>query len=195
MKRMFPSGTGLPPEWAKEHDQFICYCEALGNITPRQMIAALKKRFECLQKSTLSEKTIEARIACLELMDNDYFKEGAERAVARMEAAGYVLPPMDLEQYSKANVEASNAQEAAAPDVAGTHMADIGSDKGKSPAAWPPKGQVRSKTVDSLLQDQSKPFGDMSRPKPPNLSINTGFANNYGSDTGGNAGPSSSHAS
>ena len=43
-------------------------------------------------------------------MDNDYFKEGAERAVARMEAAGYVLPPMDLEQYSKANVEASNAQ-------------------------------------------------------------------------------------
>jgi hypothetical protein len=48
---------------------------------------------------------------CLELMDNDYFKKGNEITIARYEARGNPLPPMNLEKYSPENIAATLADE------------------------------------------------------------------------------------
>lgn len=48
---------------------------------------------------------------CLELMDNGYYKEGNEANIARYEARGTPLPPMDLEKYSPENIAATLANE------------------------------------------------------------------------------------
>ena len=45
MARTIPSGTQLPKTWKKEHDRFICQCDALGDIDTRTIIKGLKKKF------------------------------------------------------------------------------------------------------------------------------------------------------
>lgn len=82
-------------------DRFICHCEALGDIDPHTMVRGLKKRFPELEGIVINHDSLERRIEMLELMDNDYFVLGMEAAVARVEAAGFTLPPMDLEQYAR----------------------------------------------------------------------------------------------
>ena len=42
-------------------------------------------------------------------MDNDYFVRGMEAAVARLEAAGIVLPPVDHEKYDAEKEEPAGA--------------------------------------------------------------------------------------
>lgn len=100
MARDMPSGAKLPSNWTKEMDRFICHCEALGDIDVRTMVRALKKKFPELEGSVINPDSIERRIQMLELGDNDYFVLGMQTAVARAEAAGFVLPPMDLEKYA-----------------------------------------------------------------------------------------------
>ncbi|KAL9614119.1 MAG: hypothetical protein Q9167_001404 [Letrouitia subvulpina] len=100
MRRTVPSGAGLPSAWKREHDKFICYCEAVGNLTTKQIVLGLKQHFEELAQTAISEKAIESRIWCLEFMDNDYFKEGTQKAIEWAEAAGYPLPEPDLEGNS-----------------------------------------------------------------------------------------------
>lgn len=100
MARDMPSGARLPSNWTKEMDRFICQCEALGDIDVRTMVRALKKKFPELEGSVINPDSIERRIQMLELGDNDYFVLGMQAAVARAEAAGFVLPPMDLEKYA-----------------------------------------------------------------------------------------------
>ncbi|MCJ1467810.1 hypothetical protein MMC07_006435 [Pseudocyphellaria aurata] len=65
------------------------------------MVRGLKKRFPELEGIVLNPENLERRIEMLELMDNDYFVLGSETAVARLEAAGVTVPPMDLEQYAR----------------------------------------------------------------------------------------------
>lgn len=43
--RRVPSTAGLPEIWTPEMDQFICYCDALGELNLRVMIVSMKKRF------------------------------------------------------------------------------------------------------------------------------------------------------
>lgn len=110
MARYLPSGAVLPAVWNKEMDRFICYCEGLGNVNNINIIRLLKQKFPQLAHAVISEESIERRIMMLEQMDNDYFVLGMEIAVARAEAAGFVLPPMDLEEYAAkpdAEVEAT----------------------------------------------------------------------------------------
>lgn len=45
MARAMPSGTQLPRSWKKEHDRFICQCDALGDVEVRTIIRGLKKKF------------------------------------------------------------------------------------------------------------------------------------------------------
>lgn len=93
MARATPSAAALPDLWNAEMDRFICHCEALGNVDITRIIRGLKRKYPVqLQLEVLEEETIEKRIACLEFQENDYFKEGMREAIARVEAAGFVLP-------------------------------------------------------------------------------------------------------
>lgn len=75
-------------------DRFICHCEALGDVDIATIIRGVKRKYPSELESVILEvDAIEKRIACLELHENDYFKEGMLAAVARVEAAGFVLPP------------------------------------------------------------------------------------------------------
>lgn len=111
MARYMPSGAQLPAVWNKEMDRFICQCEALGDIEPRTMVRGLKKRFPELEGTVISPDSIERRILMLEQMDNDYFVVGMQTAVARAEAAGFPLPPMDFEKYARKPDEEVEATE------------------------------------------------------------------------------------
>lgn len=82
-------------------DRFICKCEALGDVDTNTMVRALKKKFPELERHVITPESLERRILMLEQGDNDYFKEGMETAVARAEAAGFILPPMDFEKYAR----------------------------------------------------------------------------------------------
>lgn len=101
MARYMPSAAQLPRVWNEEMDRFICECEAVGDMDSITMIRALKQKFPELHGVVLSAESIERRILMLEQMDNDYFVAGMETAVARAEAAGFTLPPMDLEKYAR----------------------------------------------------------------------------------------------
>ncbi|MCJ1425912.1 hypothetical protein MMC29_003813 [Sticta canariensis] len=101
MPRYMPSGAQLPAVWNKEMDRFICQCEALGDVDSRTMVRGLKKKFPQLEGIVISPDSIERRILMLEQMDNDYFVLGMQTAVARAEAAGFPLPPMDFEKYAR----------------------------------------------------------------------------------------------
>lgn len=101
MARATPSAAALPDFWHAEMDRFICHCEALGDVDTATMIRGVKRKYPSeLELVILEEEAIEKRIACLELRENDYFKEGMRAAVARMEAAGYILPSMDNEGHT-----------------------------------------------------------------------------------------------
>lgn len=81
-------------------DRFICHCEALGDVDVATIIRGLKKRYPSDVGSViLEDDAIEKRIACLELRDNDYFKEGMQAAVARVEAAGFFLSPTNADGH------------------------------------------------------------------------------------------------
>lgn len=110
MSRYMPSGAQLPTVWNKDMDRFICYCEALGDVDTRTMVKGLKQKFPALKGYVINPESIERRIMMLEQMENDYFVLGMETAVAQSEAAGFPVPPMDLEQYAPkpdAQVEAT----------------------------------------------------------------------------------------
>lgn len=84
-------------------DRFICHCEALGDVDVATIVRGVKKRYPAeLDSVILEEEAIEKRIACLELHENDYFKEGMRAAVARVEAAGFVLPPVTDDSHDDA---------------------------------------------------------------------------------------------
>lgn len=96
MARATPSAASLPDFWNAEMDRFICHCEALGDVDVATIIRGVKRKYPSeLESVILEEEAIEKRIACLELHENDYFKEGMLTAVARVEATGFVLPPVD----------------------------------------------------------------------------------------------------
>ena len=95
MARATPSAASLPEFWNAEMDRFICHCEALGDVDITTIIRGVKRKYPSeLELVIIEEEAIEKRIACLELRENDYFKEGMLAAVARVEAAGFVLPPV-----------------------------------------------------------------------------------------------------
>lgn len=48
--RVVPSGMGLPDVWTEEMDRVICYCEAVGELPLKTVIASLKKKFPQLDK-------------------------------------------------------------------------------------------------------------------------------------------------
>ena len=101
MARATPSAAALPDFWHAEMDRFICHCEALGDVDTATMIRGVKKKYHSeLDLVILEEEAIEKRIACLELRENDYFKEGMRTAVDRMEKAGYILPSMHHEGHT-----------------------------------------------------------------------------------------------
>jgi hypothetical protein len=82
-------------------DRFICHCDALGDVDIATIVRGVKKRYPSdLEPFILEEEAIEKRIACLELQDNDYFKEGMRAAVARVEAAGVMLPPLHCDGHN-----------------------------------------------------------------------------------------------
>ncbi len=82
-------------------DRFICHCDALGDVDIATIVRGVKKRYPSdLEPFILEEEAIEKRIACLELQDNDYFKEGMRAAVARVEAAGVMLPPIHFDGHN-----------------------------------------------------------------------------------------------
>ncbi|KAI4239154.1 MAG: hypothetical protein L6R40_005587 [Gallowayella cf. fulva] len=87
-----PSSASLPIDWNEEMDRFICFSDAVGGISTRMVILSLKKRFPELNKHTLSELAIERRVACLDNMENNYFKKGSYIAVQRLESVGITLP-------------------------------------------------------------------------------------------------------
>lgn len=101
MARATPSAAALPDFWHAEMDRFICHCEALGDVDIATIIRGVKRKYPAeLELVILEEEAIEKRIACLELHENDYFKEGMLAAVARVEAAGFVLPAMDHDGHT-----------------------------------------------------------------------------------------------
>ncbi|KAI4208939.1 MAG: hypothetical protein LQ351_008075 [Letrouitia transgressa] len=132
MRRTVPSGAGLPSTWNRDHDQFICYCEALGNLTTKQIIIGLKQRFEELAQTPISEKAIDSRTWSLEFMDNDYFKEGSQKAIEWLEGAGIDVPKPDIEGISTHAAE--NASQTAAPRNDDTNQSSdkLSKAKGKS---------------------------------------------------------------
>lgn len=84
MARALPSAAALPDFWHAEMDRFICHCEALGDVDIATIIRGLKRKYPSqLELVVLEEEAIEKRIACLELRENDYFKEGMLAAIAR----------------------------------------------------------------------------------------------------------------
>ena len=96
MARASPSAASLPSVWTADMDRFICHCEALGDVDIATIIRGVKKKYSAeLDDVILEEEAIEKRIACLELCENDYFREGMRIAVARVEAAGFKLPSLD----------------------------------------------------------------------------------------------------
>lgn len=82
-------------------DRFICHCEALGDVDIATIIRGVKRKYPSeLELVVLEEEAIEKRIACLELHENDYFKEGMLAAMARVEAAESVPPPADNDGHT-----------------------------------------------------------------------------------------------
>ena len=47
----------------------------------------------------ITDEAIQRRINCLEWQENDYFKEGMERAVAKAKANGFTIKPYDSTNY------------------------------------------------------------------------------------------------
>lgn len=43
--RHVPSSAGLPDNWTTEMDEFICYSDAIGDLSVKVIIISLKKRF------------------------------------------------------------------------------------------------------------------------------------------------------
>ena len=43
--RRVPSSAGLPDNWSTEMDEFICYSDAVGDLSLKVIIISLKKRF------------------------------------------------------------------------------------------------------------------------------------------------------
>lgn len=83
-------------------DRFVCQCEAYGDIDITTIIKGLKRRFpNQLRHFVVTEDAVQRRVMRLDLMENDYFKAGMEAGLRRLESAGIVLPPMNLEKYSK----------------------------------------------------------------------------------------------
>lgn len=96
MARFTPSAASLPSVWSADMDRFICHCEALGDVDIATIIRGVKRKYPVeLESEILEEEAVEKRIMCLELHENDYFKEGMRIAVARAEAAGFFLPSLD----------------------------------------------------------------------------------------------------
>ena len=84
-------------------DRFICHCEALGDVDVATIVRGVKKRYPAeLESVILEEEAIKKSIACVELDEYDYFKEGMRAAVARVEAAGFVLPPVTDDSHDDA---------------------------------------------------------------------------------------------
>ncbi|KAI4199690.1 MAG: hypothetical protein LQ350_004481 [Teloschistes chrysophthalmus] len=121
--RVVPSGMGLPDVWTEEMDRVICYCEAVGELPLKTVIASLKKKFPQLDKHTISELSLEKRLWCLDFNgDNDYFVKGAEMVVERLRASGHVLPQEpDWKAIDEAAVEkrAKETQKASAAEPDG----------------------------------------------------------------------------
>ncbi|KAI4094140.1 MAG: hypothetical protein LQ344_002394 [Seirophora lacunosa] len=90
--RRVPSSAGLPDNWTPDMDEFICYSDAVGDLSVKVTIISLKKRFPPLGPYAISEAAIERRLYCLDRMNNDYFKKGSALAVSRLESAGIRLP-------------------------------------------------------------------------------------------------------
>ncbi|MCJ1267617.1 hypothetical protein MMC22_007503 [Lobaria immixta] len=121
MASHMPSAAQLPSVWNKEMDRFICHCEAIGEVDTSITVRGLKRKFPELARYVITPEAIDRRVFMLEMGDNDYFKEGMETAVARAEAAGFVLPPMDFEKYARKPKEEVEATEpATTADEAGS---------------------------------------------------------------------------
>ncbi|KAL9008120.1 MAG: hypothetical protein Q9173_006725 [Seirophora scorigena] len=90
--RRVPSSAGLPDNWTPDMDEFICYSDAVGDLSVKVTIISLKKRFPQVGPYAISEAAIERRLYCLDRMNNDYFKKGSALAVSRLESAGIRLP-------------------------------------------------------------------------------------------------------
>lgn len=43
--RRVPSSAGLPDNWTPDMDEFICYSDAVGDLSVKVTIISLKKRF------------------------------------------------------------------------------------------------------------------------------------------------------
>ncbi|KAL8987945.1 MAG: hypothetical protein Q9177_002914 [Variospora cf. flavescens] len=90
--RRVPSSAGLPDNWTPDMDEFVCYSDAVGDLSVKVTIISLKKRFPQLGPHAISEAAIERRLYCLDRMPNNYFKKGSALAVSRLESAGIRLP-------------------------------------------------------------------------------------------------------
>lgn len=43
--RRVPSSAGLPDNWTPDMDEFVCYSDAVGDLSVKVTIISLKKRF------------------------------------------------------------------------------------------------------------------------------------------------------
>ncbi|KAL8729606.1 MAG: hypothetical protein Q9181_004950 [Wetmoreana brouardii] len=132
-----PSGMGLPPIWTDEMDEFICYSEAVGDMSSKMIIAALKKKYPALYKYQLSEISIEKRLWCLDQMETTYFQKGAAIAVERREAAGHVLGPLPDYEAMEKLADKRTAEVRATMEEAARNKAAQAGDQGKDSVAKP----------------------------------------------------------
>lgn len=70
--RRVPSSAGLPDNWTPEMDEFICYSDAVGDLSVKVTIISLKKRFPQLgpvsRLHSHNEHTLPQRCLTLELL-------------------------------------------------------------------------------------------------------------------------------
>ncbi|KAL8702882.1 MAG: hypothetical protein Q9201_003945 [Fulgogasparrea decipioides] len=108
-----PSGMGLPPIWTDDMDEFICYSEAVGDMSSKMIIVALKKKYP------------------------ELYKKGAAIAVERREAAGHVLGPLPDYEAMEKLADKRTAEVRAAMEEAARNKAAEAEDPGKTSVSKP----------------------------------------------------------
>ena len=100
-------------------DRHICYLEAEGGMTTREIVRETKRRFPVLSQVSpssdivgtnltnlsiqyvITSEAIARRVELLDLQDNDYFKAGTQVACASAARSGFPVPDFAPDIYLK----------------------------------------------------------------------------------------------
>ncbi|KAL8965661.1 MAG: hypothetical protein Q9197_006393, partial [Variospora fuerteventurae] len=167
--RRVPSSAGLPDNWTPDMDEFVCYSDAVGDLSVKVTIISLKKRFPQLGPHAISEAAIERRLYCLDRMPNNYFKKGSALAVSRLESAGIRLPLEPDHDMAKENSSLIDHQKLEPREpVKDVSNANEGH---SSPKAVQPAKQIPAGSDDTVFGVAYE--GVSVRPQPPVTRVDT----------------------